>query len=473
MSVKKSRRTFLQSSALGVVGAGISYWTGLPLSAAVDSKSPNERPVVAFVGTGIRFHTALGRQSTDYGPCAAICDVDAVQAGRAMQVVVDQHHKHGYPIVVATHEDYRHVLDRQDVDAVVIATPDHWHTKIAIEAMQAGKDVYCEKPLTLTIREGQQILQAIESTGRVLQVGSQQRTEFDKMFATAVALVRNGRVGQMKRVTCAIGDAPEVGHALQVTNPPKHLNWDLWQGQAPATDYLQGEIFHTEGWGAGHPLGRTHRYFRWWYEYSGGIVTDWGAHHIDIATWALDQQRADIGPVTIDPLEGESRVPFKDGMPTLNDRFNTFNKFKVRMTFANGVEMDIRHDASDDLGMENGIMFQGSKGRFLVNRGKLVGKPVEALVDNPLPEDALANLYGGKVPTGHMANFMECIKTRKQPVSDALSHHRAISFCHAANIALRLGRKLVFDPAIEEFVGDSQANSFLEREQRKGFEIHV
>ena len=239
------------------------------------------------------------------------------------------------------------------------------------------------------------------------------------------------------------------------------------------TDYREGKLVDTGGWGAGYPFSRTHRYFRWWYEYSGGKLTDWGAHHVDIAMWALDKLHADIGLVTIDPIEHVHPVPFVDGYPTQNDRFNAALRFKVKVTFADGVEMMVRNAAVEDLGFDNGIMFEGSKGRFLVNRGKLVGKPVEMLKEDPLPEDALEKLYGTKVPKNQMDNFFECVKTRATPVSDVESHHRMISICHAVNIAMRLDRKLTFDPKKEVFVGDPQANTFLAREQRKGYEIKV
>ena len=177
-----NRRSFLKTSAaLTTLSSSLSYWTGASAVAAdAASDSPNEQPVIGFVGTGIRYHTALGKGAMKYGPCAAVCDVDLVQAGRALQVAVDEHRKYKRPIDVLMYEDYRRIIDRQDVDVVVIGTTDHWHSKIAIEAMQAGKDVYCEKPLTLTIREGQQILEVLKKTGRVFQVGTQQRTEYGK-----------------------------------------------------------------------------------------------------------------------------------------------------------------------------------------------------------------------------------------------------------------------------------------------------
>lgn len=465
------RRNFLKASALGTLGS-LAVHSSVAAAATEDASSPNEQPVVAFIGTGIRFHTALGRGAGKYGPCATVCDVDLVQAGRAFQVCTDIHREAGRPLDIDFTQDYRHVLDRKEVDAVIIGTPDHWHTKIAIEAMQAGKDVYCEKPLTLTIREGRQIQDTIDKTGRVVQVGTQQRTEFGRRFVNAVAMMRDNRVGKVKRVTVAIGGSLDC-EPMKVVNVPKEIDWDVWQGQAPATDYIQGPLIHTSGWGAGFPLSRTHNYFRWFYEYSGGKLTDWGAHHVDIAMWGLDKLSSDIGLVEIDPLSSKHPMPFKDGYPTRTDKFNAALSFRVLVKFQDGIEMLVCDTAEQELGFDNGVMFEGEEGRFLVNRGKLVGKPVEMLKEKPLPEDALEKLYGGKVPSGHMANFFECIKTRETPVSDVESHHRMLSICHAINIAMRLGRKLTFDPAREQFVGDEQANSFVEREQRKGYEIKV
>lgn len=466
-----SRRSFIQSSAVAAAGAGLYFTSSSVLNAA--STSPNEQPVVGYIGTGIRFHTALGRQATDHvGACAAIADVDSVQAGRAKQVIFDQHMKHNRPLVVATHEDYRHVLDNKDIDAVLIATPDHWHTKQVIDAMKAGKDVYCEKPLTLTIKVGHQILQVMNETKRVVQVGTQQRTEFGRRFATAAAMMRDNRVGKVKKLTVAIGGS-RISPSLPVVDPPKHLNWEKWLGQCPVVPYREGDFVDVTGWGAGFKFGRGHRYYRWWYEYSGGKLTDWGAHHVDIAMWSLDKLGKDVGNIEIDPVMVEHPVPFKDGMPQEDDKFNAATKFNVVVRFADGIEMHVVDSAEKTLGFENGIMFEGSKGRFLVNRGKLVGRPVEQLRDNPLPPDALDKLYGQPAPESHMQHFADCIKTRKKPISDAESHHRMLAVCHAINIAMRLNRKLVFDPATDTFVGDDQANTFLAREQRKGYEITV
>ena len=469
MDLSTNRRRFLKSTAALAAGfAGASPLATL----AQESKSPNERPVFGFLGAGIRFHGVID-QSCRFGPCGAVADVDAVQRGRGIQAARWQHYERDYPISIYNYGDYRRVLDRSDVDAVVIVTPDHWHAQMAVEALQAGKDVYCEKPLTLTIGEGQLIRKALAKHPRVFQVGTQQRTEMDGRFVTAAAMVRENRIGSIRRVTCAIGGG-EASPAIPATDPPKHLDWNAWLGQAPMTGYrADPKIDKLTGYGAGHPRSRTHGYFRWWYEYSGGKLTDWGAHHVDIALWALNKTDAGIGPYTVDPMMVEHPVPLDTaGMPTLEDRYNTATRFKARVTFSDGIELDVCNDAAD-LGFGNGIMFQGEKGRFFVNRGKLTGKPVEDLADSPLPDDAIEKLYGRKVVPNHMGDFVECIKTRQTPISDVESHHRHLTVCHAVNIALRLGRKLVFDPATEDFVGDAQASGMVARERRKGFELVV
>lgn len=481
MTSRPSRRSFLQTAAATSAAA---YFAGSPTTSnsayAAGFQSVNEQPGIAFIGTGIRFHTYHGQQAMKHGPCIAVCDVDSIQAGRALQVAVDNHREKNRALTIKAHEDYRRVLDNKDVDVVVIGTVDHWHSKIAIDAMRAGKDVYCEKPVTLTIREGQQILKVQKETGRVVQVGTQQRTEFEKRFATAAAMMRENRIGDVKEVNICFGGS-RISEVLPKTNPPKSLNWDLWQGQCQPVDYrAENTIRDTTGWGAGFPFGRAHRYYRWFYEYSGGKLTDWGAHHVDIAMWALDRLGDDVGKIEIDPLEVTHPVEFDDkGMPKADDRFNCATEFKVKCTFADGVEMYVR-DRADELGFDNGIMFTGKNAsRFLVNRGKIVGKPVEQLEEKPLAEDSIAKLYvddpsaaeGFGKDGYHMTNFMECIKTRKSPASDMQSHHRMLNVCHAINIAMRLNRKVVFDPKTETFGDDTLANSFIAREQRKGYEV--
>ena len=466
------RRTFLGASAATTIAAGLDPWSSTLM--AKGYQSPNEQPGLGYIGAGIRFHTALGPQGTKFGSCLSICDVDLVQSGRALQKIRDRHRQMGKPLVIDLHEDYRHVIDNKDVDIVYVGTPDHWHTKPVIEAMKAGKDVYCEKPLTLTIEEGNQIEKVMADTGRIVQVGTQQRTEYNRMFAKAAAMVRDGRAGDIERVTVCIGGSRECA-PLPVVDVPRQLNWEMWLGQCPVVDYRSAsEVVDKQGWGAGHPFSRTHRYYRWFYEYSGGKLTDWGAHHVDIAMLALDKLRDDIGNITIKPIEVKHPVEFDSkGMPTADDRFNAATSFKVSVKFADGIEMMVRHSAQDDLGFGNGIMFEGSKGRFLVNRGKLVGRPVEQLKKNPLPSDAIDKLYGQPAPKSHMDNFIECVQSRKQPVSDVKTHNLMLNVCHAINIAMRLNQELVYDPKARKFIDNETANSHVARDQRSGYEIVV
>jgi predicted dehydrogenase len=448
MSIRRSttRREFLHSAAaLGAGAAAAPYF----LSAARAQEAASDRLVFGSIGMGGQGRGIM-HAAKQFGDIAMVCDVDAVRARHGQQEAGDK---------AEAVEDYRRILDRKDIQAVTIGTPDHWHTKIAIEALQSGKDVYCEKPLTLTIDEGKKICQAVKETGRVFQVGTQQRT--DGPFLQAIALVRSGRLGKIQRVSCAIGGA-DVSGPIPVAEPPKELNWEMWLGQAPKVEFRQ------QGPGkdaAGNDIpykSRTHYEFRWWYEYSGGKMTDWGAHHIDIATWALGLDKT--GPSLVRVESSKHPVEFKNGYPTLDDRYNTAHEFKVVAQFPE-VEMIIRHDT------DNGILFEGDKGRIFVSRGALNGKPVEELVENPLPEDAIRKVYKGKDPHGHMANFVECVKSREEPISDVFSHHRALSTGHLANIALRLNREVKWDPVKEEVIGDDEAQSFVAREQRKGYEI--
>ena len=481
MKNKATRRGFLKASA---ATAAVGYFGGGTASAASSYapgyRSVNEQPGIAFIGTGIRFHTYHGKQALKHGPCMGVCDVDSLQTGRALQVAIDHHRAQNRKLVIPAHEDYRHILDNKDVDVVVIGTVDHWHSKIAIDAMRAGKDVYCEKPVTLTIREGQQILKAQKETGKVIQVGTQQRTEFERRFATAAAMLRDNRIGDVKELNICFGGS-RLSEVLPKCDPPSTLNWEKWLGQCPVVDYrAEAEVRDDTGWGAGFPFGRAHRYYRWFYEYSGGKLTDWGAHHVDIAMWALNKLGKDIGKITITPESVVHPVEFDEkGMPKSDDMFNCATEFKVKCTFEDGVDMYVR-DKAPELGFDNGIMFTGkNKSRYLVNRGKLVGAPVKLMKDKPLPKDAIANLYvddaSGDEDFGkegyHMKNFMDCVKSRKQPASDMQSHHRMLNVCHAINIAMRLDRTIVYDPATETFGDDELANSFIEREQRKGYEV--
>ncbi|MEY4565145.1 MAG: Inositol 2-dehydrogenase [Planctomycetota bacterium] len=453
LSQNMKRRRFLESVACGATAGAWALG-----ARAHGFELVNDRPVFATIGLRNQGWTITSK-SFKFADFAALADVDENVLGSNVEKVEKATKKKP-----DSYSDYRKILDRKDIDAVMIATPDHWHTKIAVEAMYAGKDVYCEKPLTLTIDEGKLIEKVVKETGRVFQVGTMQRTESDQRFLQAIALIRAGRIGKVTKVTCGI-NGMEASPVIPVAEVPKGLDWDFWLGPAPKVEYRSLPELR-QGYGGGVPLySNCHYSFRNWHEYSGGKLTDWGAHHVDIACWALGA--TETGPSKITPVEFKLPVEYKDGHPLVQDQYNAATNFKIKVDMPNDVEMIITSEG------DNGILFEGTEGRFFVNRGKISGKPVEDLKDKPLPDDAIEKVYGGKVSENHTANFVDAMRSRKQPISDVWSHNRMLEICHLSNIAMRLNRPLQWDPEKRQIVGDEQANSFLARENRKGFEINI
>ena len=273
-------------------------------------------------------------------------------------------------------------------------------------------------------------------------------------------MIRAGRLGKVTSAVITIGGAPS-SQPLPVKPIPQGLNWDKWLGQAPQADYVAGPSKNSE---QQFPDSRSHITYRWWYEYSGGKLTDWGAHHVDIATWGMG--KTDTGPVSLNPVMVKHPVELKDGYPVDSARYNTATEFHITAVFADGMELTLRHDT------DNGILFEGTAGRIFVNRGRLSGKPVDDLKSNPLPAGALEEIYGRPL-TDHVENFFQAVADRKPAVSDPCSHHRALSTCHLAGIAARLGRPIQWDPTNERVIGDKQAQSFVRRDKRTGFEIET
>ncbi|TWU02552.1 Gfo/Idh/MocA family protein [Stieleria varia] len=444
MSSEGSRRQFLGSAAslsagmtLASLGVGaLNSGSGDRATAAEPNEKPAARVERLGIGAiGMRYQgSVITEKARLYGDVVAIADIDRHVREQA---------RASFGSTPRIFEDYQDLLARKDVDVVLIATPDHWHTKMLIDAVRAGKDVYCEKPLTLTIDEGKVLRDTIGDTKQVVQVGTWQRS--DHLFRLAVEMVRQGRVGKLQRVTCATDKNP-TGGPFQTAPVPGNLNWNLWQGQTPDVPYIPERCHYT---------------FRWWQEYSGGKMTDWGAHHIDIAQWAIDSL-----PVHIDGIAK---------YPNVQNGYNVATDFGATIQYANGVELRIMDEG------RNGIMFEGDQGRIFVNRGVISGAPVEQLADNPLPRGSFGvyqddNLERpertGKLDAiiNHMGNFFDCIDTRRKTISDIEGQHRSVSTCHLANISMKLGRPLKWDPSKEVFVGDDEANGHLKREQRSGFE---
>lgn len=406
-------------------------------AATSDSLKPAAKVERVGIGAiGMRYQgTVIADKASRFGDVVAIADVDRN---------VREQSRAGFGSTPRIFEDYQDLLARKDVDVVTIGSPDHWHVKMAIDACRAGKDVYVEKPISLTIDEGKQLRNVAKETGRVVQVGSWQRS--DHRFRLAVEMVRSGRIGDLQRVDVTFDNNPVSG-PFEVRRPPGNLNWDLWQGPAAATPYTEERCHYT---------------FRWWYEYAGGKVTDWGAHHMDIAQWAIN--------------ENPIKVTSRGEMPTVENGYNVPIHFNLTFDYPSGVQMTVADNG------RNGVLFTGTKGRFLVNRGTIEGAPVEDLQNSPFAREEF-RLYEhdnldrpervGKLDAivNHMGNFFDCVASRNSPISDIESQHRSASTCHLGNLSLRLGRELKWDPETETFPGDAEANAMLAREQRQGFEV--
>ncbi len=460
----KSRRTFIKSS----VGMGLAAGTGLCaatvptiLPRLYGQDSPNDRLNVACIGVGGR-GSGIGGQAADLGQLIACCDVDAGNAARFAKYHTDLGRQ------CKVYRDYREMFDKESgVDVVTIGTPDHWHVKIAIEAMKAGKHVYCEKPLTLTIAEGQLVQAAVARYGKTFQVGTQQRSEFDMNFLKAVAIAHSGRLGKTLSAISSVGtsasrseDKEKPFGPFKPVPVPANLDWDLWLGPAPEVDFCAERV----GWN-----------FRWWFEYSGGQVTDWGVHHTDIAFWAL--AGADGQAVQAEGTGQMMGVPLpqtkdfligKTAPKDMPQAWNVAHAFDVNIKLSTGNNIQLTSG-------ENQLLISGESGRIRVNRGAITGKPVEEIDADPKAqqeiEELMAKLYGGELPKGHMHNFFECVRNGKPPVANVRDHVRAVNACHLANIALLTGRAVKFDPVKQEFVGDAEANQLISRQVREAYAI--
>jgi predicted dehydrogenase len=425
-----TRRAFLRSAA-ALAATTLPNWFLDRCRAEPEPerpKSKNDTPGIALVGCG-----GMGRgdlkNAARFGRVVALCDVDEGHVAAAGKDWAD----------AARERDFRKVMERKDVDVVVCGTPDHWHTLVSLAAMRAGKDVYCEKPLTLTVAEGKLLVEEQKKTRRVFQTGSQQRS--DKNFRLACELVRNGRLGRMKEVHVWLPSGRREG-PFNKAPMPKGLDWDMWVGPTPAVDYVPE---------------RTHVTFRYWWEYSGGTMTDWGAHHNDIARWALGHD----GPVKV---SGKSLVEM------IPNGFTASSEYDVEYTYADGVIHRCRSTAAnawngavlDPKGQQHGVKFVGADGWIFVTRGKVEASDPD-LLKQELPGSA-TRLYASN---DHMGNFFECVRTRKPTVADTEVGHWSVAVCHLGVIAMRLGRALSWDPAKEKFVGDAAADTWLDREPRK------
>ncbi|MCF7816800.1 MAG: Gfo/Idh/MocA family oxidoreductase [Kiritimatiellales bacterium] len=434
------RRSFLGTSAAAAT-AGLPLWfLARELAAAEEVLPPtskNDRPNIALIGCG-GISRSIAPKAARFGDIVAVCDVDETRLAAAVQKY-SQSGKTPEPFT-----DFRKIMERDDIHAVIQATPDHWHTLVNMAAAQAKKDVYGEKPLTLTIDEGKRMVKAIRANGVVLQTGSQQRS--DKRFRLACELVRNGRIGKLQQVDVFV-PAGARGGPFNSVPVPTGLDWDFWLGQAPYADYMKE---------------RCPGAFRWWYDYSGGAVVDWGAHHNDIARWAIGLD----GPVSVearalvDPIPGGFTIP---------------SEFEATLMWANGVRQVVKTTTDDTAGgkiinpegQRNGVKFIGTDGWIWINREELAASD-ENILQTPLPDNAVRL----EASDNHMGNFFDCMRSRKDPICDVETGHRSATIGHLIAIGLRTGRKLQWSPEKEFFTGDTakDGNAHVAREMRKPYD---
>ncbi len=424
----QNRRSFLRNST--AAGAAIGLFHIIPSRAF----GANERVVTAHVGVGGQGKGNLGQFLKEADP-AAVCDVDDDHLAAAAKMIAA---KGRTPI---TEKDYRRLLDRKDIDAVVVSTPDHWHAQVTVDACRAGKDVYCEKPLTLTIAEGRAMVQAARDNQRIVQTGSQQRS--DAKFRLGCQLVRGGAIGKIREVHVGIAGSNHPyskAEPIPDSDPPSGLDYDRWLGPAPWRAYNRD---------------RVHYNFRFFWDYSGGQMTNWGAHHLDIAHWGLGMDAS--GPESV------------EGTATFHPQGWIDVPIGCRLTYqyADGVRLTIGQGQKD---IQMGTRFIGEKGEVFTNRGVLKVTPDE--LSEKLSDESftstLPDLYRS---TNHHRNFLDCVKSRQLPICDVEIGHRTATACHLGNIAMRLGRAIRWDASAEKMIGDDEAQAMTSREYRKPWSL--
>lgn len=424
-----SRRSFLRASAAG--GALVALPASLYRAAVLADDKPSDLIRVAVVGVGNQGKPDMNAVKKNV---VAVCDVDKDRAAAAAKEI----EKGGVtPFVTG---DYRALLARKDVDAILNVTPDHWHALVTVDSCNAGKDVYCEKPLSLVVSEGRAMVDAARKNKRIVQTGSQQRSA--KEFRHACELVRNGALGKLTEVKVGLPGpnwTQRAGKPVPDSDPPAALDFDRWLGPAPERKYNAN---------------RVHYLFRFFWDYSGGQQTNFGAHDLDITQWALGMD--DSGPTSV---EGSATF-HKDKW------FETPETAKQTFTYANGVRVNCTLGAGGNPG---GVTFVGEKGTIYVRRGSIsVTLNGEKVADPYKLPTGDVKLY---VSTNHFADWLACIKSRKLPICDVEIGHRSATVCHLGNIAIRTGRKINWDPKTETVVGDKDASALLTKEYRKPWKL--
>jgi predicted dehydrogenase len=454
-----SRRDFMAAAGKGIAASAmLGGFPSIVPASVLGSASPANRLNIGAIGTGriSRGHDLPGIWRYDTARIMAVCDLDAHRVEETRVLVNEQYaSKTGKPYDgVTKYTDYRELLANKDVDAVVISTPDHWHALIAIDAVRAGKDVYLQKPASLTISEGRALSDAVHRSGRIFQIGSQQRSS--PQFRYAAELVRNGRIGQLRTVKIGLPGDP-AGEEEPVMPVPKGLNYDMWLGSTPVVPYTEKRVHPQSGYDRPGWLRCE--------QFGAGMITGWGAHHIDSAHWGMDTEYT--GPVEI---WGAAEFP-KKGL------WDVHGPFKTEALYADGVHMIVSGE------YPNGIRFEGTEGWIFVSRGNETvtsSDPVAKLQDSRAlaasdpriiksvigPDEI--HLYESRE---HHANWLDCIKSRQQPIAPVEVAHRACSACLLHHMAMKLKRKLHWDPLKERFQNDNEANALLSRPQRSPYAL--
>ena len=437
-----TRRDFLKGSTLATAGAFLA--PSIVPATVFGSNAPSERITIGVIGTGRIARTADIPEmlKIDGTQIVAVCDVDSKRVKDA-KAQVDQYYSKKYGVVDAkgcgTFGDFRELLARDDIDAVMICTPDHWHSIPAIAAAAAGKDIFIQKPLSLTIAGGRAVSDAVTKAGRILQIGSQQRSH--PKFRQACELVRNGRIGKLHTVKVGLPGDPGGQDEPEMPVPP-NLDFDMWLGCTPVVPYTEKGV---------HPQKDYSR--PGWLRietYGAGMITGWGSHHLDTAQWGMGTELT--GPISV---EGEAEFP-KSGL------WNVHGDFRLEYTYKNGVKVI----AADNKRNAQGVRFEGSEGWIYVKRWSIDAEP-KSILTSKIADDEI-HLHKSD---NHKQDFIDAVKARTAPVAPVEVGHRSCTVCLLGQIAMKAGRKLKWDPDTERFVDDDAANKLLTRPMRAPWKI--
>ena len=449
------RRKFIGKTALGTLAS-----VGLPsiVPASVFGKNaPSNKINIGQIGCGriARSHDLIDTMAYDVANVMAVCDLDSKRMKDAKELADKFYQEKKGKINyngTKVYGDYREMLMDKDIDAVLISTPDHWHAQPAMEAAIAGKDIYLQKPTSLTVKEGRQLVNAVQKNKVILQVGTQQRAM--PQFRIAAELVRNGRIGNLHTVKIGLPGDPSGPEALAMPIP-ENLNFDMWLGSTPEVPYTEIGVHPQEGYG--RPGWLRHE------NYGAGMITGWGQHHYDSAAWGMNTEM--VGPLSVQAI---ADFP-KSGL------WNVHGDFMVKHEYDNGISV------LTSGGYPNGVRYEGSEGWIFVSRGAYVASSSDPVAkekskkaldasDPKILESKIGpnetHLY--KIDDQH-GNWLDCIQSRKDPISPVDMGHMACVVCLISHIAMKIPRKLNWNSKAERFINDDQANALLTRSQRKPY----